>query len=287
MIYSMTAFAREQAKTEFGDITLELRSVNQRFLECNFRLPDAFRSLEPEMRTRLNQYLQRGKIDVSLNFLPTVVASELKINEANLQQVVAAIAVIEKKLPKLASVDPLALLKWPGIAVMTELDNQALPKIILEKFELALKTLKQARVKEGTALATIILERVNAAEQELHKAERYAGDLAKTLRAKLQEKVQAFAVTVDSSRLEQEIVLQCQKADIDEELDRLKTHLQEVRQILGQGGVMGRKLDFLAQELNREANTLGSKSTIIELTNAAVELKVLIEQMREQIQNIE
>ncbi len=287
MIYSMTAFAREHAKTEFGELTLELRSVNQRFLEINFRLPETFRHLEPEMRALINQYFQRGKIDIFLNFLPMIVSAEIKINQANLQQLATTVLAMQKTVQNIGNIDPLALLKWPGIASVAELDNDQVAKILLNHFEAALKTLKKNREKEGAVLANIIIERVNAAAVEVDKVQGFSNTIVTMLRSKLQEKLKSFAVEVDANRLEQEVVLQCQKADIQEELDRLKTHLEEVRDILRQGGVVGRKLDFLMQELNREANTLGSKAVNIESTNVAVELKVLIEQMREQIQNIE
>lgn len=287
MIYSMTAFAREQTQNDLGEITFELRSVNHRYLEVAFRLPEMFRFLESDMRSLINQYLQRGKIDVSLNYSPALAISEIKINSNVLQSLVSAIKELQNSDISFAQVDPLAVLKWPGISNGETVDDEKLSEKILASLKKSLESLKKNRAREGAALAKIILEKVHASEIEVNKVKQLASMIVSTLREKLYEKIKAFAVDVDSNRLEQELVLQSQKADITEELDRLTTHLKEVENIITQGGVIGRKLDFLMQELNREANTLSSKSTSIEATNAAVELKVLIEQMREQIQNIE
>lgn len=287
MIYSMTAFAREQAQNDFGEIIFEIRSVNQRFLDLHFRLPEAFRYLETELRTRISKQLKRGKIEVSLSFKAGMAGTEIKLNQSNLQQLSKAIDEAQSTVLNLAPMDPLALLKWPGITSSNTTDVSIIEEAMLTTFDNALHSLKENRQREGAALADMLLQRIHGCEAEVTKVEKVSAEIVTKLRQKLRDKIAVFEVEVNAERLEQEIVMQCQKADIAEEIDRLLAHLIEVKNVLAKGGAVGRRLDFLMQELNREANTLGSKATTIDTTNVSVELKVLIEQMREQIQNIE
>ena len=287
MIYSMTAFAREQAQGDFGEIIFEIRSVNQRFLDVYFRLPEAFRYLETELRARIGKQLKRGKVEINLNYNTGAIGSEIKINQRNLQQLSQAINALQDTVVYLAPVDPLALLQWPGITSSENTDVSIIEEKILTTFDDAIKSLKESRRREGAALAETLLQRVQGCEAEVSKVEKVSTEIVANLRQKLITRISALEVEVNVERLEQEIVMQCQKADIAEEIDRLKTHLKEVKNSLTEGGAVGRRLDFLMQELNREANTLGSKAITIDTTNVSLELKVLIEQMREQIQNIE
>lgn len=288
MISSMTGFAFKQIQTDIGDFTIEIRSVNHRFLDVSFRLPDLFRYLEPELRVIINKELKRGKIEVNLNYVPTIV-TDIQINQDKLQQLAGLINAM--RVLNLAAVNPLEVLKWPGIIYGAGVDYDKLTLTTLSYFTSTLKELNQNRKKEGTVLSSHILERVSVCENEVKNVRTHASELIALLRQKCLEKIKFLTngsgLEMDNNRIEQEIVIQAQKADIDEELDRLENHFNEIREIITKGGAIGRRLDFIMQELNREANTLASKAITIATTNAAVELKVLVEQMREQIQNIE
>lgn len=287
MIRSMTAFARQQLRTEFGEFIFEIRTVNQRFLDLFFRLPETFKYLEMDLRQSAADYLSRGKVEINLNFVPLFSDSSIEINYGNLKQLAKAIDSMQNIVFNLASVSGLDLMKWPGIIKTKELDEQLAKKNILLCFQKTMEKLIEQREKEGAALKVILLRRVYDCQAELKKVEDLSVNIKTAFIARIKEKFAVLKSELDANRLEQEIVFLLQKSDISEEIDRLKTHLNEVKEILNKGGVVGRRLDFLMQELNREANTLGAKSILLESSNVSIELKVLIEQMREQIQNIE
>jgi len=288
MIQSMTAFARESVTTEQGILTVELRSVNHRYLDCSFKLPDALRSLEPRLREKASTVLARGKLDCMLRLQahPTQ-AGELHIDAAHLDALLAATQIIQDRLGNAAPISPLQVLQFPGICSVQEESEEHLQKEALSLFSKALDSMQQNRQREGEKLATLILDRLAQVATEVTATRDILPALMQQQRKRITTRITDLGVEVDQGRLEQELVYMAQKADVDEELDRLDAHVGEVRRTLQQGGACGRRLDFLMQELNREANTLSSKSQSATTTQNAVELKVLIEQMREQIQNIE
>ncbi|MFC3114542.1 YicC/YloC family endoribonuclease [Cellvibrio fontiphilus] len=286
---SMTGFARREAKLPWGTLVWEIRSVNHRYLEPNFRLPEDFREIEPALRDAMRKALQRGKVEASLNVhWEQEGESELGVNLAKVAQLTKAASQINQLLgADAAPVNALEILRWPGVIQKQELDRDALHQAALELFDSALDGLIEHRSREGAELEQLILSRLDSVSAQVVKVRARMPEILAAQRDKLQAKLSALQVELDPERLEQEIVLLAQKADVDEELDRLDTHVIEVKRSLKQTDSLGRRLDFLMQELNREANTLSSKSIVSDTTQAAVELKVLIEQMREQIQNIE
>lgn len=294
MANSMTGFARVEAplldtdNSSLGSLTWEMRSVNHRYLETHFRLPDDLRELETQLRQLLRQSLARGKLDVALQLhLDTDNKNTLAINTALVTQISHAIGQIEEQLPHAASISALDLLKWPGVLQKQGIERAQLLQQSLAAFDTCIPQLIDHRAREGAELARLIEQRLIAMDKHIINVRAAMPKILQAQRDKLINKVAELQLELDPERLEQETVLLAQKADIDEELDRLDTHILEVRRTLNQSGSIGRRLDFLMQELNREANTLSSKSIVSETTLAAVELKVLIEQMREQIQNIE
>ncbi|MDB4542799.1 YicC family protein [bacterium] len=288
MIHSMTAFARESADTEQGILTVELRSVNHRYLDCSFKLPDALRPLEPQLREKAGSALARGKLDclIRLQAHPAQ-AAELQVNSEQLQKLLAATRVIEQQMDGAAPFSPLQVLQFPGICAAPEQSDEALQKHALSLFGAALANLAESRRREGDKLAALVLERLHQVAAEVTATREILPSLMQQQRDRVSARIADLEIEVDQNRLEQELVYLAQKADVDEELDRLNAHVGEVQRTLKKGGPCGRRLDFLMQELNREANTLSSKSISSSTTQNAVELKVLIEQMREQIQNIE
>jgi uncharacterized protein (TIGR00255 family) len=286
---SMTGFARREAKLSWGTIIWEIRSVNHRYLEPSFRLPEDFRELEPHLRDAMRKSLQRGKIDAILTIQWEQEAeAELGINLNRVAQLAKATEQINGLLGKSAApVNALDILKWPGVIQKQELNRETLLSTILTVFHSALESLIEHRTREGKELEQLILQRLDAVSAQVAAVRTRLPEILQTQREKLHIKLAVLQVDLDPERLEQEIVLLAQKADVDEELDRLDTHVIEVKRSLKQTDSLGRRLDFLMQELNREANTLSSKSIVSDTTQAAVELKVLIEQMREQVQNIE
>ena len=287
MTASMTAFARRETHQPWGSLSWEIRSVNQRYLEPSCRLPDSLRDLEPLLRNELRQKLARGKLDLTLRFYPTNENSQLQINTALLDQVIEATEQIYARKPTAAALDPLQLLQWPGVMQTAQIDEELIKAEALALFALALDDLQAHRNREGEALNQLIEERLQQITAHLSSAQGYLPQALELWRSNLLERAQKLQVDVDSTRLEQEVVLLAQKQDVAEELDRLTTHVKEVRRALSSKGPIGRRLDFLMQEMNREANTLGSKAMSMDMTQVSVDLKVLIEQMREQIQNIE
>ena len=286
MIYSMTAYARVEDKSDWGSVSVELRSVNQRYLETYFRLPENLRSLEGNLRELLRNELQRGKVECNIRYdLGEQQSANLTLNQNLLDQLAQhALNLQQQTGGQLNVVD---LLRWPGVMNTPEADMDVVGQQLLASAQQAVIQLKQARANEGERLAALIIERLDGIESQVAFVRERMPQLLEWQRNKLRDKVADAAVDIDNHRLEQELVLMAQRIDVAEELDRLNSHIRETRNILKKGGSVGRRLDFMMQEFNREANTLGSKSIDTEITAAAVELKVLIEQMREQIQNIE
>lgn len=288
-IYSMTAFARETVDSGQGALTVEIRAVNHRYLDCSFKLPDALRNLEVRLRQRAAAKLARGKVECLIRLQPpqTAQAPPIEINRERLQQVIVAATTVALAMSRAQPVNPLELLQFPGVCSVAEADGDALQATAATLFDAALNSLIENRAREGAQLAAIIRDRLDQVEVETAATRELLPELKQQQRARLLARLEELQVEADSNRLEQELVYLAQKTDVDEELDRLQTHVEEVRRTLDQGGPCGRRLDFLMQELNREANTLSSKSIASSSTHSAVQLKVLIEQMREQIQNIE
>ncbi|ODC04802.1 YicC family protein [Terasakiispira papahanaumokuakeensis] len=287
MALSMTAFARQEAQQEWGTLSWEIRSVNQRYLEPHFRLPDTLRALEPTLRERLRQKLARGKVDISLRFTPADQQATLELNEPLLNQVIGTAEQLQQRLDVSAPLDIMRLLQWPGVMQSAQVDPDELRQTALSLFNDTLEELIEHRRREGNSLVAHIEQRLTQILDIVEQVGDYLPEALQRYRAQLKQKALDMAIELDDGRLEQEVLILAQKADVDEELDRLKTHVKEAQRALKSSGPCGRRLDFLMQEFNREANTLGSKALSTDITQAAVDLKVLIEQMREQIQNIE
>jgi uncharacterized protein (TIGR00255 family) len=288
MTRSMTAFARRDAETPWGSLVWELRSVNHRYLEVTSRLPEELRSLEPQVRQCVSGELSRGKVDCTLRFQPKDLATgEFDLNKALIEKVIDTGEKIRDIATGAAPLRTIDILRWPGVLKTVELDVDALGRQAFELLAQAVSELAETRVREGERLREIIVQRLDATDSIVATVRAALTDLRQQFRERLQERLADLKRDLDPNRLEQEIALLAQKADVQEELDRLQTHVDEVRRVLNDTQPVGRRLDFLMQELNREANTLAAKSADVRVTNGAIELKVLIEQMREQVQNIE
>ena len=287
MVHSMTAFARVEKAGVQGTLSWELRSVNSRYLEPHLRLPESFRDLEGAVREALRQGISRGKLECTLRFTEETTGKALQIDRDRAAQLVAAAETIAGLIKQPAALNPLEVLAWPGVLVADASDPQALSTAANELFAQSLTELKNGRVREGAELARLINDRLAAMSSEVATLRSLVPQMLSAQRQKILDRCADLQAELDPQRLEQEMVLLAQKSDVAEELDRLTTHVTEVRRVLKAGGAAGRRLDFLMQELNREANTLGSKAFDPRSTQAAVNLKVLIEQMREQVQNIE
>ena len=284
MTKSMTAFAR----SESGHISWEIRSVNHRYLEVGIKVPDAFRSLEISLRNKLKARLNRGKIDCQLRIGHSQASeASLSIDEKLLEDLTGALATIIPKLETVAPVNPLEVLKWPGLLSEPTEDEESIKRTVVELFDTALAQLIEMRSSEGAELRKIILEKLADLRSIVEQAATEAPIISARQRDKMISKLNDLKIDADPGRIEQELVIMAQKSDVAEELDRLNTHIEEVSATLDSKEAVGRRLDFLMQELNREANTLSSKAVATNTTIQAVELKVAIEQMREQIQNIE
>jgi uncharacterized protein (TIGR00255 family) len=288
MISSMTAFSRVQDNGDWGSAAWELRSVNSRYLEINVRLPEHLRELEPHIREQISQFLARGKVDVTLKYTASAtMAGQLNLNKSMMAQLGQAISGLETELGRAVQLDAARLLSWPGVLEEQSPDMSPIHQAILALLKRALQSMVEMRNREGSAITEMISSRLLAVEERVQTLRVILPELTKMQRDQLLAKLSDLAVDYDKERFEHELVYLAQKADVAEELDRLEAHVLEVRRSLSKEGSMGRRLDFLMQELNREANTLGSKAADSRVTMTAVELKVLIEQMREQVQNIE
>lgn len=284
---SMTAFARLSIECHWGSAAWEIRSVNHRYLETGFRMPETVRDLEATLRELARKHLQRGKVDCSLQLNIAKQSGEVAINQPLAEQYIAASEQLARLMADPAKISPLDILRWPGVLREAEIDREELKNTLLRLFEETLDQLVEGRRREGEKLGELVEHRLDSIAVQLATVRSRLPELLAAQRQKLIDRLQEVSGGLDQNRLEQELVLIAQRADVDEELDRLDTHLGEIRRVLKRQEPIGRRLDFLMQELNREANTLSSKSIATDTTNAAVELKVLIEQMREQIQNIE
>ncbi len=284
---SMTGFARTTAQDPQGVMSWEIRSVNHRYLEPTFRLPDPFRELEPALRQKLRDALGRGKVDCALAFQPVHHQTGLDVDLELARQTLEACETVSQLMADPAPISPLEVLQWPGVLRHGETDTEALHATALAAFDEALEQLRQHRRREGESLADHIRQRLNGISAITAQVRELMPQLLEAQRAKLMARLEDLSVQLPPERLEQEAVLLAQKSDVDEEVDRLDTHVTEIFAILKRNEPVGRRLDFLMQELNREANTLGSKSLSSQTSQLSVELKVLIEQMREQIQNLE
>jgi uncharacterized protein (TIGR00255 family) len=284
---SMTAFARTDHQTDLGSYSWEIRSVNSRYLELHFRLPDSLRSIEGALRDLIRQKLSRGKVECSLKFTPNTSQQSLSINEALVAQINQAADQVHGIIGPGNALSALEILKWPGVISQGSTNYQQAETQALEGFNDSLIQLIEMRQREGAALSTFIEQRVDAIQIQTDAVCKLLPEILKNQRDNLNAKLAELNSKVDPDRFEQEMLILLQKADVDEELDRLVAHLAEITRTLSQAGPVGRRLDFMMQELNREANTLSSKSISHITTQISVELKVLIEQMREQIQNVE
>ena len=287
MIYSMTAFARLEVKKDWGDAVWEIRSVNQRYLENFFRLPEQFRGLENTLREKLRQSLTRGKIECSLRIeIKKQTNAELNLNKELANQVIQSLQWIKAQAGE-GEINLTDVLRYPGVVEAQEQDLDAISQDLLTAFDDLLTDFIAMRGREGEKLNDIIQQRLDAIAVEADKVRSQMPTVLQWQRERLLQRFEDAQVNLDPQRVEQEMILLAQRVDVAEELDRLQMHVKETTNILKKGGAVGRKLDFMMQELNRESNTLASKSINADITASAVELKVLIEQMREQIQNLE
>ncbi len=288
MILSMTAFAREQVQESFGQLTCEMRSINHRYLEVGIHLPEVLRACEMSVREIIRKYVKRGKIECYFRYQPAVgVNTEVKMNLLLAQELCRAAEGISTLLKAPAAVQPCDILRFPGVLENANADQTALSSIVLALTEKTAKDLIAARGREGAELKTLFEDRLVKIKNEMDKVKERLPSIMQETQDKLLQRFTEAKLEMDAGRLAQEMVMFAQRIDVAEEIERTQTHANEVGRVLKAGGLVGRRLDFLMQELNREANTLGSKSVDPVITHAAVELKVLIEQMREQVQNLE
>ncbi|HEY4749462.1 MAG TPA: YicC/YloC family endoribonuclease [Steroidobacteraceae bacterium] len=288
MIASMTGFARRETTGSWGTLVCELRSVNHRFLEAGFRLPDELRSAESELRTRLARQLRRGKVDCTLSYRrPQGAGGALEVDGVALERLLAAVSVVMGSQREAFTVNALDVLRWPGVLREDTASGEQLLAVAYAVFGATLEELVAARAREGARLRELLEQRCAALEALVAGVRARRPEVQARVRVRLDERVAELRAAVERERLEQELALLLQRLDIDEELERLDGHISEVRRVIGGSEPAGRRLDFLMQELNREANTLSSKSQDLETTRSAVDMKVLIEQMREQVQNAE
>ena len=288
MIRSMTAFARAESEQPWGSAQLELRSVNNRYLDIAPRLPDELRPLEPVVRERIGARLGRGKLDCVFKLSYAADRdTAFSVNQTVAEQVVRAVEQIQPMLGSTQGATPMEVLRWPGVIQASAPDLDAIQTAALELLDGALDDLVAMRTREGEKISAMIAQRCDSIDAIVSALRARLPDILSEIRRKLEARLEELEAQPDNDRLEQEMLYLAQKLDITEELDRLEAHLSEVRRVLTSGEPVGRRLDFLMQELNREANTIGSKSADAETTRASVDLKVFIEQMREQVQNVE
>ncbi len=288
MLFSMTGFGRHAIASDAGELLWELRSVNHRFLEIALRLPDEYRAMESVIRQAISARLHRGKVDAVLRLGSAVSADqELELDQKVLSRLGNAFSEIEKNIANVAAVDPVKIMQWPGVIRTAHADQAALSKRISEGLTLALDDLVATRQREGDKMTHMLRSRAEQIAVHVASVKSIRPAVVTRQREKLLARLTDLEVEHDPQRLEQELVFVAQRLDIDEELDRLNVHVAELLKILERKSPVGRRLDFLLQEFNREANTLGSKAGDSDTTGATIEIKVLIEQMREQVQNIE
>jgi uncharacterized protein (TIGR00255 family) len=288
MTRSMTAFARHDSQIDAGELVWEMRSVNHRYLEVFVRMPEEFRALEPLVRERIGKQLRRGKVEANLRFSPSPAsAAALSVNVDLLKQLHDALREVSIHAPDVKSPSSMDVLRWPGVVEPQKQDVDMLHKAALEALDATLEQMLATRNREGESLSRMISERTALAAVQVEKARERMPVVLEEIRQRLTDRLAEIREEMDPARNEQEMVMLAQRLDIDEEMDRLSTHLDEVNRVLTRKEPVGRRLDFLMQELNREANTLASKSSDAQMTSIGVELKVLIEQMREQVQNME
>ena len=288
MPLSMTSFARVEFEADYGRGAWELRSVNHRFAEIFVRLPEDFRSMEGAVRERIAASVKRGKLDCSLRFdTARTQFKALRVNERAANEVIRATQHIADLLGQDVAINALDILRWPGVTEAEEIDLDATAKLVLNTLDDALDQFLDGRRREGDKLKIMLLTRLAGVRDQIVMLETRVPEIMETMRERHQQRLHDLADGLDESRVEQECALLLQRLDVAEELDRLGAHVEEVARVLELDEAVGRRLDFLMQELNREANTLGSKSAHIDTAGAAVNLKVLIEQMREQVQNLE
>lgn len=287
MACSMTAFERRERNADWGRLAWELRSVNHRYLDLTPRLPEDFRHLESVVRERLGQRLSRGKVECTLRFQTALGAGGVRVNWAQAEALVRAAAELEARLPVSGQLSTDSLLRAPGVLSEASPDLAPVIEAALTLLDETLDGFIATRQREGEALAEMIRGRADRIEELAGEARQLVPQIRQRLQEKLEARLAELEHEPDPGRIEQELVIAAQRLDVDEELDRLVMHVQEIRRVLARDEPIGRRLDFLMQELNREANTLGSKAAAIDTTQVAVEIKVLIEQMREQIQNLE
>ncbi len=288
MIYSMTGYAAKTREVAGGSLHLELRSVNSRFLDIHFRIVDDLRVLEPALREAITAKLARGKVELRLNLVASQSQNrQLAINTDLLSQLQALEGQVRQTLPNAAALSVAEVLRWPGMLGEPEVDTAALHAAVQATLKEALEDFTASRAREGAKLAAMIQERVDKIRATVAAVAPLIPQAQAAYQDKLKQRLVEALGSADDERVRQEVVLYATRIDVDEELSRLQAHLTEVERILKAGGNAGKRLDFLMQELNREANTLGSKSVLSEVSKASMDLKLLIEQMREQIQNIE
>ena len=288
MISSMTGFAAASLESAQGSLGVELKTVNHRYLEFQTRIPEELRPLEPAMREAVAAKLTRGKVDCRITFTPlTTTARSLTPDAAAMGALHAAAHLVLARFPDAHPLSVSEVLHWPGVFAQESLSADAVKEQVLALVDRAIKELNQSRAREGAKLEDVLRERLDAMAALVKEAQPLIPGAVKAFQEKLAAKIAEAAAAPSDERVHQEIVLYASRIDVDEEIARLTTHVFEFRRVLDKGGACGKRLDFLCQELNREANTLGSKSVANEMTRISVELKVLIEQMREQVQNIE
>lgn len=288
MTFSMTGFAGLEQSIDNATLILELRAVNSRYLDLHFKLDENLRSFEPTIREQISAQLSRGKIECKLNLIQRSQAGQAtQLDEALMQQLSAMQVNVQQHFPESRKLSVADILRWPGVVLSNSLSQESLLEDVKKIVEKGLQDLNASRAREGEKLKALILERLGQIEGLVIKVKPLLPALTKEYQIKLENKLQESLKNVDQERITQELVLFAQRIDVDEELTRLTAHISEVKRILNSDAPAGKRLDFLMQELNREANTLGSKSVSVQTTQVSMELKVLIEQMREQIQNIE
>ena len=288
MLKSMTAFARVEENHPMGNFSWELRSVNHRYLEVSFRLIEEMRAAEFDLRKMIQNKLSRGKVDCTFRLRPTADTEiDLSINEKLVDSLLQQTQNLRAKVPELSAVNPMDVLNWPGVTEQIQIDQAELIRLAKLSFDKSIEVLIENRQEEGKRMRDLIAQRSEQLNELVQTVRARRPEVLSAIRNKVMSRIEDLQVEVDSNRLEQELAFITQKLDVDEELDRLESHLKELQSVIDKDQPVGRRLDFLMQELNREANTLSSKSADIVTTQAAVDMKVNIEQMREQVQNIE